>query len=333
MTRRSSRIVARAAAAAVAVAGWQLAVVQSGQAGEWVPEAPIEVLVPWGPGGGASTISEVVARLAAERGLSEAPMVLTHRPGASGLVGTALVADRKGDALVFMPGGGALLAQVVVGESPVHPLEDLTPLALSAVDSSVVIARADSPFETLTDVIDHLMQHPRSLTMCGAGGGPASWDGMLETVLAAVAGVEFNQIPFASGAEVQAAVLGGQVDIGTRQLSNAEALISAGELKALAIFDAERNPKLPDVPTLRELGIDVVLNMSRGWFAPAGLSQDQIDWYADFFRDLSETPEWIAYLDQNGLQNRYLPPAEWAVFVTDGMATIERIYREIGIIQ
>ncbi len=155
-------------------------------------------------------------------------------------------------------------------KSPVHPLKDLSPLALSAVDSSVIIAAANSPYKTFADVIDKLKKTPKSVTLAGAGGGAASWDGMLEIVSGAVAGVQFNQIPFSGGGEVQAAVLGGQVDVGTRQLSNAQQFITQGQMKALAIFDAERNPKLPDVPTMRELGYDVVLNLSRGWFRPAG---------------------------------------------------------------
>jgi putative tricarboxylic transport membrane protein len=304
-----------------------------GVAQEAFPSKPIECLVPWGPGGGASTISDVVSKIAAQERLSPQPITLTHRPGASGLIGTALVADRRGNPYVFMPGGGALLAQVVMGEAKMDPLKDLTPLALSAVDSSVVITRYDSPFKTLADVIAKLKTSPRSVTMGGAGGGPASWDGMLDTVLGAIAGVEFNQIPFGGGGEVQAAVLGGQVDVGTRQLSNAQELINAKQVRALAIFDAERNPSVPDVPTMRELGYDAVLNLSRGWMAPAGLKDQEVQWYAEFFRKLGETSAWKTFCQQNGIQNKYLGPAEWAAFVKEGIATVGGIYRKVGIVK
>jgi tripartite-type tricarboxylate transporter receptor subunit TctC len=106
------------------------------------PSKPIEILVPWGPGGGPSTISDVVAKTSAAAGLSKQPMVLNHKPGASGLIGTALVAAQKGNPYVFMPGGGALLLQAVTGETKIDPLKDLTPLALSTLDSSVVIVAA-----------------------------------------------------------------------------------------------------------------------------------------------------------------------------------------------
>lgn len=329
--RMSSKVLG-AIAVATLVTGWHVAAANTAAAQETFPSKPIEVLVPWGPGGGASTVSDIVSRIAAQHGFSAQPLTLTHKPGASGLIGTALVADRKGNPYVFMPGGGALLAQVALGESPVHPLKDLTPLALSAVDSSVVITRVDSPYKTFADVVAQLKKEPKSVTMGGAGGGPASWDGMLEVVIGAIAGVQFNQIPFESGGKVQAAVLGGQVDVGTRQLSNAEALIKAGELKALAIFDAERNPRLPNVPTMKELGYDVVLNLSRGWFAPAGISNEQLQWYADFFKKIGESPEWTEFCAQKGIQNRYLPPAEWAKFVQSGIDTIHALYTRVGII-
>src|SRR5690554_6412401 len=94
------------------------------------PSKPITILVPWGVGGGPSQISDAVANISAKAGYSPQPITLDHRPGASGLVGTALVAAQKGNPYVFMPGGGALLLQAVLGESPVDPLTDLTPLAL-----------------------------------------------------------------------------------------------------------------------------------------------------------------------------------------------------------
>ena len=138
---------------------------------------------------------------------------------------------------------------------------------------------------------------------------------------------------FGGGGEVQAAVLGRQVDIGTRQLSNAEALISAGQLKALAIFDAQRNPKLPNVPTMRELGFDVVLALSRGWFGPGGPKKAEVQWYADFFKKMDENQEWVRYIEKSGIQRRYLGPAEWTAFMGDAIKTIDTLYRRVGIVK
>jgi putative tricarboxylic transport membrane protein len=197
----------------------------------------------------------------------------------------------------------------------------------------VVFTRANSPFKTLADVIAKLKKEPRSVTMAGAGGGPGSWDGMLETVLGAIAGVEFNQIPFGGGGEVQAAVLGGQVDVGTRQLSNAQELLKAGQIRALAIFDAERNPKVPDVPTMRELGYDAVLNLSRGWMAPAGLKPEEVAWYGEFFKNIGKTKAFDDFCVQSGIENKFLGPAEFTKFVSDGLGTVERIYRKIGLVK
>ncbi|MBZ9894364.1 MULTISPECIES: tripartite tricarboxylate transporter substrate binding protein [unclassified Mesorhizobium] len=302
-------------------------------AADTFPNKPITCLVPWGVGGGASTIADVVSKIGMEQKFSPVPITLDHRPGASGLIGTALVADRKGDSYTYMPGGGALLAQVVVKDTPVDPLKDLTPLALNAVDSSVVMTRTAAPYKTMADVIKKLQSSPRSVTLAGAGGGPGSWDGMLETVMNNLAGVQFNQIPFGGGGDVQAAVLGGQVDVGTRQLSDAQDLLKAGQVRALAIFDAERNPSLPDVPTMRELGFDVVLNLSRGWFAPPGLKQEEVAWYADFFKKVGASKAWQDFCTSSGIQNKYLGPEDWAKFIKDGLDTVGSIYRKIGVVK
>jgi putative tricarboxylic transport membrane protein len=295
------------------------------------PAKPIEALVPWGPGGGPSQISDAVSKMAAEAGLSKQPIVLNHKPGASGLIGTALVAAQKGNGYVFMPGGGALLLQKVIGETQIDPLKDLTPLALSTLDSSVVIVAANSPFKTLGEVVALSKKEPRSVTMAMAGG--SGWDSVVANTLGAAAGVEFNQIPFASGAEVQAAVLGGQVQIGARQLSNALELVNAGQMRALAVYDATRNPRLPDVPTMRELGYDLVLNLARGWFGAPGIKPEETVWYGDLFKKLSETPSWIDYVKKSGSENKYLGPTEWTGFIRDTMGTIERLYKKSGLIK
>jgi putative tricarboxylic transport membrane protein len=123
------------------------------------------------------------------------------------------------------------------------------------------------------------------------------------------------------------------VAVGARQLSNAQELISAGQLKALAIFDAERNPRLPDVPTMRELGYDVVLNLARGWFGAPDIKPQEVAWYADLFKKLSEAPRWIDYVSKSGSENKYLGPVEWSEFIRDTMTTIDRIYRKMGLIK
>ena len=133
--------------------------------------------------------------------------------------------------------------------------------------------------------------------------------------------------------ERQAAVLGGQVDVGTRQLSDAQDLLKAGEVRALAIFDAERNPSLPDVPTMRELGFDIVLNLSRGWFAPPGIDEAAKAWYAEFFRKVGESKTWVDFCASSGIQNKYLGPDDWAKFVSNGLETVGTIYRKIGIVK
>jgi putative tricarboxylic transport membrane protein len=329
----SRRSFLQSSAAAVAIGASAISLSRGAAAQGTFPSKPIELLVPWGPGGGASTISDLMSKISAQEKLSPQPITLTHRPGASGLIGTALVADRRGDPYVFMPGGGALLPQYIVGEAKIHPTRNLTPLAMSCIDSSVVFTRHDSPFKTLADVIEKLKKEPRSVTMAGAGGGPGSWDGMLETVLGSIAGVQFNQIPFGGGGEVQAAILGGQIDVGTRQLSNAQELIKAKQVRALAIFDAERNPKVPDVPTMRELGYDAVLNLSRGWMAPAGLKPEDVEWYGKFFKGIHDSKQFQQFCDQGGIVNKYLGPADWKKFVDDNMVKIEALYRKMGVVK
>jgi putative tricarboxylic transport membrane protein len=296
------------------------------------PARPIEVLVPWGPGGGPSTISEVVRSVAAEDKLSPQPLVLNHKPGASGMIGATLVAGRRGEAHTFMPGGGALLLQAVTKEFDVHPLTGLTPLALSSVDSAVLIVKADSPFKTLDDLLRAARRGPRSVSIATVGGS-YSFDDLTTKVVNLIAGVELNQIPFNGGAEVQTAVLGGQVDVGARQLASAVTLIEAKQLRVLCIFDPERNPLLPDAPTAKELGYDYSYQLPRAWFAPPGISREAIEWYDAFFKKVSEAPKFVNWLKNSGSLNRYMGSAEFSNFIGETMSTFDKLFRQMGAIK
>lgn len=297
------------------------------------PNKPITILVPWAPGGGTGQISEAVAKMAAEAGYSKQRMVLDHKPGASGLVGTALVASRRGDPYVFMPAGGALLLQYVLGETKINPTKDLTPLACSALDPAVVLVAKSSPFKVFGEVVDAIKKTPRSLMLAEVGA--AGWDSVGTNMVTVAAGAEFNRIPFNSGGQVNAALMGGQVNLGIRQLSNAAELLKSGELRALAIFDTDRNPLLPDTPTMRELGYgdNMVSTLARAWFAPPGLKESEVNWYGELFKKLSEDKTWQAYIEKTGSVNRYLGPAEWTAFIEQTMTNIRTVYKSLGLLK
>lgn len=296
------------------------------------PSRPIEILVPWGAGGGPSTISEMVRSVSQEEKLSPQPMVLNHKPGASGMIGAALVAGRKGDPYTFMPGGGALLLQAVTKAFDIHPITGLTPLALSTLDSSVVVVREDSPFKTFDDFAKAAKKAPRAVSIAAVGGS-YSFDDLTTKVLNLVIGSELNQIPFGGGAEVQSAVLGGQVDAGSRQLANAITLIQAKQMRALCVFDPVRNPLLPDTPTMKELGFDYSYQLPRAWFGPPGIGKAEIAWYDTLFKKISEAPKFVQWVDSSASQNKYMGSAEFTDFIRQTMATFDHLFRQMGVIK
>jgi putative tricarboxylic transport membrane protein len=327
---RRTLLKASAAAGATAAVGLRAS---PGFAEDAFPSKPITILVPWAPGGGTGQISEAVSKIATEAGYSKQRMVLDHKPGASGLVGTALVASRKGDAYMFMPAGGALLLQYVLGQTKINPTKDLTPLACSALDPAVVLVSKSSPYKSIVEVIDTIKKTPRSLMLAEVGA--AGWDSVGTNMMTIAAGSEFNRIPFNSGGQVNAALIGGQVNLAVRQLSNAAELLKSGELRALAIFDTERNEILPDTPTMKEMGYgeNLVSVLARAWFAPPGLKDNEIAWYGELFKKLSQDKNWQDYIQKTGSDNRYLGPAEWTAYIEKTMDNIRAVYKSLGLLK
>ncbi len=166
-----------------------------------------------------------------------------------------------------------------------------------------------------------------------AVGGSYSFDDLTTKVLNLVIGSELNQIPFGGGAEVQSAVLGGQVDAGSRQLANAITLIQAKQMRALCVFDPVRNPLLPDTPTMKELGFDYSYQLPPRLVRPARPQQDGYRLVRHAVQEDLEAPKFVQWVDSSASLNKYMGSAEFTDFINQTMATFDRLFKQMGVIK
>lgn len=259
VTRRSL-----AASAAFALAAPRLAL-----AADWPTERPIQVVVPFPPGGGVDQMARALLPHV-ERHLPGAQFVVENRGGAGGQIGFEAAFNARPDGYTLGAVTAPALLTIAIERRVRYRVEEFSYIANVANDPSALWVTANSPHGGLQELLAAARRDPGALTLGTTGIG--SDDHLLQIALEAAApGASFIHVPYAGTAPMQAALLGGHLDVGSFNLSEGVAGLRDGRFRALAQGGAERWKAAPDVPTFRELGVDVEGGSQRGIFGPPGL--------------------------------------------------------------
>jgi tripartite-type tricarboxylate transporter receptor subunit TctC len=232
------------------------------------PTGPVTITVGQDAGGSTDLIARAVAEgMAEDLGVS-VPVV--NRAGANGALATEEVAAKPADGheLILLNASLITITPLAVSEDEAVSLDNVEVLKGLSQDDYVLLASADSGFETFDD----LKAASGDVTYGTTGVGTGSQ--LAQAVLFAQADVEGTAVPFDSGSPALTAVVGDQVQVATVQLGEAKSQIDAGNVVPLLAFSAERNQFLPDVPTAVEEGYDVPVSQYRAVAAPKGLPED-----------------------------------------------------------
>jgi len=235
------------------------------------PNKPIELVVPFGAGGGTDVLARVVAEAAKKH--SSQPITVLNKPGATGGIGLSEVAAAKPD--------GYKIAMVTVemaiiphmGIAKFSPENDFTPLVRLNADPVVLTVSADSPWKTIEDLVDAAKKSKDPLKFGNAGTGGVSH--LAAAALQQKIGTTFTHVPFQGNAPAVVSLLGGHIDAVNASPSEVFAFVQSGKLRALAVLADQRiGGALAQVPTLKERKIDLAMGTWRGLAAPKGVPAD-----------------------------------------------------------
>ena len=259
-------------AALATLTGWPLAL--RAQAG-W-PARQIRLVVGFPPGGGIDFTASTL-----QRGLEAAlgqTVVIDHKPGAGGMLAATEVmrAAPDGYTLLLANTGPFAIAPQLPGKRPVAPLRQFSPLGQITETAYIAATRADHPAKDLKQFVAWARANPGQASFASAG--PGSSTHLNGALLNALAGTDLLHVPYTGSAPALHDLIGGQtqlmIDAGTVLLPQ----IQRGRLKALAVTGARRHPLLPDVPTVRELGLPGLEAVGfQGLVGPAGLPREVVD--------------------------------------------------------
>lgn len=262
------------------------------------PERPIEVIVAYAAGG-ATDIACRILKPFVEKELG-VPLVVTNKPGAGGELGFTEIALAKPDGYKIgyfnVPSGVAIL--VKRPNEVKYNIDSFEPICIQTATPRLFAVKKDSPFKTFQDLLKYAKDNPGKLTA-----GTTGFGGFAHVTVMALekkAGVKITSVPLGGGAETVAQVVGGQVDIAAVSCAEARSAVDAGQLRPLVVLTEERDPNYPDVPTARELGLDLVMVGCQGLVAPRGTPPDVVRTLQSAYMRAMENPEYVQKIKQAG---------------------------------
>ncbi|MDQ3655796.1 MAG: tripartite tricarboxylate transporter substrate-binding protein [Chloroflexota bacterium] len=345
-TRQDSRIVRRLSFAAVSLLMILGSVVPGVTVAqdecEW-PSDTLQLMAPAAAGGGWDTTARELQRVLDEEGIVEGDVEVYNVEGAGGTIGLAeLVSEHAGNENVLMVMGLVMIGGIGLNQSPVT-LDQVTPIAQLTGEFEVIVVPADSPYQTLDDLIADFEADPASISW--GGGSAGGTDHLLIALMAQQLGIDptlVNYVPFSGGGEALASVMGGQTTAGVSGLGEWAAQIESGELRALAISgraDAgdgatpvAESDLGASIPTLQDQGIDLELANWRGIVAPPEISPESTACIIAAFDELNASEAWQATLDQYGWSNLYLAGDEFDAYLDEQIAVINQTLTDLGLI-
>ncbi len=259
------------------------------------PAKQITVLQGFKPGGGSDTLAQLTQPYL-EKVVGQS-FINQYIPGATGAIAWTQLAktSKKDGYTISITNTPMLQTNYIMNPEITYNLTELEPLANVITDPGIIVVGKDSPFKTVEDFLKAAKENPDTITVGNSGVGG---DDFFTTLIAEKAtGLKFRMVPFEGDGPSWQAAMGGKIDVSFNNLGITYPQIKAGNLIALAIFHDKRYELLPEVPTFRELGYDVVAGSSRGYSAPSGIPEEARDVMVEAFRKMAEMPEFIKACD------------------------------------
>lgn len=298
----------------------------------WKPTETVEIVVPSSPGGGNDTIGRTLQAVLKELGLTDT--IVTNLDGAGGARAYAYVAQNTGNPHIIGITRTGLSSNHIIGRSPISHNE-LTVLSMVTDDNQAIAVHVDSPLQNINDLVAALKADPKSLGI-SVGSSRAAVAEVLVAKIVGTAGIDpttLKIVTFPGSSESVAALLGGHVDVVSNPIASVVEFHEAGQLRILAIAAPERPASLPDVPTLRDQGLDITQNGWGGVTAPPGLTPEQVAYWEDMLDKVTQHPLWTKMDSGKFVDRFYLPSAEAKVFLDEDYAELKAILDTLGVVQ
>jgi len=293
------------------------------------PSKPIRIYVPFNAGSGSDSASRVYGEVMSK--ILGQPVVVENRPGGSGLLAIQAVKAVPADGHTILLASNSPMAvnPVLNRKLPYDPFKEFRPVHGLSVGPAAFVVRGDSPYRTIGDMIAAAKKDKRPLAV----GNYSEGYQLIGTWLGTAGGVPITPVPYKGGAQMVTDVIGGQLDTGVNDFGGVAAMIKEGRLRALAITGDKRDPKFPEIPTMKESGFpDFETYVWASFYVRAETPDDVVDKLADAVRRAMNSDEGKAYQASLPALPLMLGPKEMGEFHVREYQRFKRVAEAAGIV-
>lgn len=296
----------------------------------WKPSKTVEIVVGSAAGGGNDKSARALQKVLSESGVTES--VVLNKTGAGGGLAYGYVSQKKDPHFIGIAQGG-IMSNHISGRSELDPLTDVTPLSYMGNEAVAIAVRSDSPYKNITEFVEQLTKDPASLAISvGSDRGGVNHGAV--ALLAKERGINPNQLKiviFSGGAESVTNLLGGHIDAMSQLQNNAIPHHQSGAMRILCLTSDQRAQAVPDVPTCKEEGFDVVMTNWTVVIGPKSLTEEQVKGWEAVLRDANASPTWKALIESVAGDGRYMDSATTREFLKEDYAQAKDLMTELGL--
>jgi len=295
---------------------------------DW-PTRLVKFVSPYPPGGSVDPLARILAAKLAES--LKQQFIVENRTGASGIIGTDYVAKSAPDGYTFVfIFDTHAVHQALNPNLPFDPVKDFAPVMIVGTAPMAITTAATKPYRTFADVIAAAKARPDTVTVGNVGNGSLAH--LTTIVLNQAAGIRLVPVPYKGGGPLSTDLMGGQVELGMASTAAQAQHVRGGRMRALVLTGDKRSHTMPDVPTLREQGIDVVAHAWWGILAPAGTPRPIIDKLLSELNKALNLPDVKKMLGETlGMDVVALSPEATQKWIVEQMARWGKVVRENNI--
>ncbi|MCF6305120.1 MAG: tripartite tricarboxylate transporter substrate binding protein [Rhodobacteraceae bacterium] len=296
-----------------------------------------ECIAPANPGGGWDFTCRQIGKIMFDIGAVDKPIQVTNMAGGGGgLAFTNVVAERNEDANLIIAASTATSTRLAQNAYAGMTADQVRFVGAIGIDPGVIVVAADSPFMTLSDLLEAVVADPASVTFAG-GSAVGGFDHMKPLMLLQRAGLTdittVKYIGLDGGGDAITQTIGGFTQAMTGDMSEIVGFLASGDIRALAVLTAERVDGFEDIPTAIEQGYDVVAGNWRGLYIPRGVSDETFQMWAGRLQQVADSDEWAEAMAANGLAPFTLVGDDFQAYIDNLIVEIRQMSIEIGVIQ
>lgn len=292
------------------------------------PSKPIRVVIPFGPGGFADITMRLVGQKLSER--TNTQVVIENRPSAGGIVAAAAVTSAQPDGYtLFVFSSGIALSKSLLKTMPFDPQTAFTPVSLMALFDLLLLTKADSPMRNAADMLAAARANPAAFNIGTIN--PGSTQNVTAELLRSATGVPMTIVPHRNTAEVLTSLLRGDTQIAVESYAALKSPIDAGSIRAVAASGDARSPMQPNVPTLKESGINAVVVGWNSLVAPAGTPKDVIAYLNGHVRAIVESDDFKKRMLDLGGEPKASTPEELAARLKSDIDMWAAVVKQAGL--